>query len=730
MKRITTIFIAISLVISGFTQEANKITLEDLFVNKTFDQKTVTGLRPMNDGEHYTTMANNSRIVKNSYENGEALKIIFDLFQLKETPPVKEFSDYKFSNDETKILLTTNKKQIYRRSFTADYYIWDSVLEVLSPLSGNGPQQAATFSPDGERAAFVRENNIYIKNLKFGTESQITFDGEQNKIINGIPDWVYEEEFGFNNAMTWSPDSKFLAFLKFDETDVPVFEMTMFAGEAPHLERNGLYPGKEAFKYPKAGEKNSVVTAHVYEVRSRTTIQVNTGEETDIYLPRLRWTPDAKDIHVMKLNRRQDYIEILYANPYTGETRLFYSEKNGRYISEDFLDDFTYLPDGGFVLLSERDGWSHLYLYNRQGFEQAKLTEGDYDVTGFYGYSPDQKMFYYQAAKESPLRREVYYRSLDGKKQGKLSTLAGINSADFSKKFKYYINYYSNSQTPNLVTLHTSKGETLRVLEDNKMLKNLLEKYEIPVKEFFTFKTSEGIELDGWMLKPPAFNPDKKYPVLMTQYSGPNSQSVTDNIRVGWNEYLAQQGFIVACVDPRGTGARGEEFRKLTYMQLGRYESDDQIETARYLASLPYVDSGNIAIWGWSYGGFMVALSMCKSDVFKAGISVAPVTCWRFYDTVYTERYMRTPQLNPEGYDENSPVFLAENLKGNLLLIHGSADDNVHFQNTMEFSEKLVQAGIPFDMAVYTNRNHGIRGGNTTIHLYHKMTEFLKEKLQ
>ncbi|MBN1820958.1 MAG: DPP IV N-terminal domain-containing protein, partial [Prolixibacteraceae bacterium] len=372
MKQILILSLAFILGLSTIAQETKKITLEDIFVNNTFAQKTVSGLRSMNDGEHYTTIANNSRIIKNSYKTGEALSILFDLFQLEEKPPIKEFSDYVFSEDETKILLTTNIKKIYRRSFTAEYYIWDSILEELNPLSEKGAQQAAIFSPDGEKVAFVRDNNIFIKNMKFGTEHQVTFDGKKNEIINGVPDWVYEEEFGFNNAMAWSPDSKFLAFLRFDEREVKTFGMTMFGGEAPHFDEYELYPYNLTYKYPKAGEKNSVVTVHVYELRSKTIIEVNTGEETDIYLPRLRWTPDAKDLNIMRLNRRQDKIDILYANPYTGDSRIFYSEKNKRYIAEEFLDGFTYLPDGGFVLLSERDGWSQLFHYDRQGFELGK----------------------------------------------------------------------------------------------------------------------------------------------------------------------------------------------------------------------------------------------------------------------------------------------------------------------------------------------------------------------
>lgn len=729
MKHILITALALIYVFTSEAQATKRITLEDLFADGTFRQKTVTGLRPMNDGEHYTTMANNSRIIKNSYETGEALTILFDLFQL-EDPPIKAFSDYTFSEDETKILLTTHVKKIYRRSFAAEYYIWDSILEELYPLSEKGAQQAAVFAPDGERIAFVRDNNIFIKNLKFGTESQITYDGKKNEIINGIPDWVYEEEFGFSNAMAWSPDSKFLAFLRFDESEVREYGLTIYGGEEPFLEANIPYPGYKMYKYPKAGEKNSVVSAHVFEIRSRTTIKVNTGEDTDIYLPRLRWTPDANDLHVMRLNRLQNQLDILYANPYTGETRIFYTEKNKRYISESFLDDFTYLPDGGFVVISERNGWSHLYHYDRQGFELGKLTEGNFDVTDFYGYDPEEEMFYYQAATRSPLHREVFFRSLDGKKHGELSAMEGITSVEFSKGYDYYIRYFSNAEIPLEVTLYGPKGKMIRTVENNEELASRMKEYNVPVKEFFSFRNPEGTDLNGWMLKPAGFDPSQEYPVVMYQYSGPDSQSVTDNFRIGWYEYLAQEGFVVACVDPRGTAARGEDFRKVTYMQLGKYESEDLIAAARYLAGLSFTDEENMAIFGWSYGGFMVSLTMCKTDIFKAGIAVAPVTDWRFYDTAYTERYMRTPRLNPDGYEQNAPVTLAGKLTGNLLLIHGSADDNVHLQNTMEFSEKLVQAGVPFQMAVYTNRDHGIRGGNTTLHLYQKMTHFLKEQLQ
>ena len=728
MKNLVSLLIISLFCITGFTQ-TKQITLEDIFVKRTFSSKGVWGVNSMNDGIHYTTLQG-SKIIKNSYETGEEVSVVFDLASVEDSP-ISRFSAYEFSDDETKILLTTNRKQIYRHSYTAEYYVWNSVTEELTPLSDKGAQMVATFSPDGNMVAFVRENNLFIKNLKFGTESQVTFDGKKNEIINGIPDWVYEEEFSFNKAFSWSPDSKFLAFIRFDETNVKEFGMTLFKGINPSFDAYALYPHNETFKYPKAGEANSIVTVHVFDPKTKTTALADIGEETDQYIPRLRWTPDANDLQIMRLNRRQNKLDVLYANPYTGDSRVVFTEKNDRYVAESFLDDFTYLEDGSFVVTSERNGWSHLYLYDRQGFFQQQITDGEFDVTRFYGYDKLKKIFYYQAAAKSPLQREVYFKSLDGKKSGMLSTMEGTNSCVFSKTYKYYINTFSNRSTPSLITLHNNmKGKQIRVLEDNSELKEKLTEFNVPIKEFFSFTTSEGIELNGWMLKPNDFNENNTYPVFMTQYSGPNSQSVSDDIRVGYNEFLAQQGYVVVCVDPRGTAARGEDFRKVTYMQLGKYETDDQIEAAKYLASLPYVDGDKIAIFGWSYGGFMVALAMTKSDVFKAGISVAPVTSYRFYDSVYTERYMRTPQENPNGYDDNSPLTNSKKVKGNLLLVHGTADDNVHAQNSYEFTEKMVQDGTQFDMAFYTNRNHGIRGGNTTMHLYTKMTNFLKQKLQ
>jgi len=732
MKRVFFNLLIAFIAISAQAQEKQKIKLEDILVKGTFRAQTVTGLRSMKDGEHYTTLENNTQIVKYSYKTGNEVEVVFDITEIKDAP-IKSFSDYEFSPDESKVLLTTAVQPIYRHSFTAINYVWNFVTEEFKPLSEKGAQQVATFSPDGDRVAFVRGNNIFIKNLKFGTENQVTYDGEKNKIINGIPDWVYEEEFGYNKAIWWSPDNKFLAFVRFDESEVPDFSMPMYAGESPQLGENKLYPGEVTFKYPKAGEKNAEVTVLVHELRSKTNMQVNIGDDKDIYIPRLNWTPDANNVVVMRLNRLQNKLDVLYANPFTGDSRLLFSEKNKRYIDESFLDNMIYLADGKFVITSERDGWSHLYLFDNNGFEIKQLTKGKFDVTKFYGFDNVRKVFYYQAAAESPLRREVYFISQDEKKKGKISKLQGTNDLVFGKNFNYYINYYSSSKIPNLITLHDNKGTQIKVLQDNTVLKNTVNILALSQKEFFSFTTSAGVELNGYMIKPSGFDASKKYPVVMTQYSGPNSQSVADNWGrgIGWEDYLAQEGFLVVCVDPRGTATRGEDFRKITYQQLGKYESDDMVEAAKYLGTQPFVDKSNIAIYGWSYGGFMVLLTMQKGgELFKAGISVAPVTSYRFYDSVYTERYMRTPEENKEGYDENAPLSHAGDIKGRLLIIHGSADDNVHAQNTYEFTEKMVQAGVQFDMAIYTNRNHGIRGGNTSMHLYTKMTNFLKEQLQ
>ena len=711
---------------------AQQLTLEDVVVKRTYAQKSVNGLASLNDGLNYTTLENMGKeLVKYSYKTGEKVATLLDVSLLK-NDSLKFITDYQFSSDESKVLLMTDRKPIYRRSFTANYFVYNFVTKELTKLSNGGDQQLATFSPDGERVAFVRKNNLFVKSLRFGTERQITDDGEFNKIINGAPDWVYEEEFEFNRGFEWSPDSKQLAYMKFNEEQVPVYHMPMYKGSNPEKKENAVYPGEYSFKYPKAGEKNSIVQIWVYDIKSGHDIQMDTGKETDIYLPKISWTNSGTDLGIFRMNRLQNKLELLFANPYTGDTRLIYTEKNSRYIETDFLDNFKFLGDNkNFVILSEQNGYKHLYLYDLSGVKVKQLTEGNFDVLKFYGYDPVKKFFYYQAAAVSPMQKEIYGISFDKKKKIQLSTQPGTNNADFSNGFKYYINTFSNITTPNIVTLHDISGKQIRVLENNDALKGKLAKMQLPQKEFFKFTTSEGIELNGWMIKPLQFNPATKYPVLMTQYSGPNSQQVLDVFSIDWNTYLARQGYLVVCVDPRGTGARGEEFRKCTYGQLGNLESNDQVETARYLSKQPYVDAKKIAIWGWSFGGFMSAMTLCKGgDLIRAAIAVAPVTSHYFYDTIYTERYMGLPSQNPDGYLQNSPITLVKGIKGKLLLVHGTADDNVHFQNSIEFAEAMVQAGVQFRMMAYNNRNHGIRGGNTTMHLYTMFDEFLKENLK
>ncbi|SMO76643.1 dipeptidyl-peptidase-4 [Saccharicrinis carchari] len=709
------------------------ITLEELNTRKSLAlrAKSVSGLESMNDGIHYTTIENNaSQIVKYAYATGKQVGVLIDLNKIEDCP-VKNIQGYALNNDESKILLYNNRVSVYRRSFKADYYVYDLKNKEINPLFEGGKQQVATFSPNGEMVAFVKDNNIYISNLKFGTVAPITSDGEKNKILNGIPDWVYEEEFSYNQAMEWSPNSKELAYVRFDESEVKEFSFPLYQASYPTNKEYALYPGEYKFKYPKAGEANSKVSVRVFNIKNRTTKTMNIKGEEGYYIPRIRWTHDEGMLGILRMNRLQNQFDLLIANTASTLTKNIFTDRNEYFVEETVLDNLTFLNDGKhFIYVGEMDGYSHIYLYTMAGLQVRQITSGKWDVLEFYGYDTQKKMLYYQAAKHAPMQREVYAVNLNGKKSYKLSEKVGFNEAEFSSNFKYFINYYQNSTTPKQVTLHNQSGKLIRTLENNAQLKATLKEYRLSPKEFFTFKTSEGIELNGWMIKPLDFDPNKKYPVLMTQYSGPNSQQVLDKWGIGWEQYLAAQGYLVACVDPRGTGARGEEFRKCTYMQLGKLESDDQIEAAKYLGSLNYCDKERIAIWGWSYGGFMSSSCLSKGKgIFKVGIAVAPVTNWRYYDTVYTERYMRRPQENAKGYDENSPINMTDNLSGRLLLIHGTADDNVHFQNTLEYVDQLVQSGKQFDMFVYPNRNHSIFGGNTRMHLYQMMSDYLKRNL-
>jgi dipeptidyl-peptidase-4 len=725
---------AISLLVISEANAQNgtkQFEFDDFFRNNTFYSPGVRDLRSMRDGINYSVAENRgSKLVVHSYETGETVKILIDLATIR-NENLKSFSDYTFSSDETKVLLLTDKEAIYRRSFTANYFVYDLVKQTLIPLSGNGKQQLAAFSPDGSKVAFVRKNNLFYTDLESGKEIQVTEDGKFNYIINGVPDWVYEEEFSFNKAFEWSPDGKYLAWIRFDESLVPQYSMTMFQGQEPALDDNKLYPGVTSFKYPKAGDPNSIVTVHTYNLSSAQKKSMDIGTETDIYIPRIRFTQDPNQLAIFRLNRLQNKLEILLSAPSSGKTEVLLTETNKYYLDKSCFDDVKFLDDKThFTFRSERDGFTHIYLYNMQGKMEYQVTKGNFDVTDLNGCDVKNKIIYYTSAEPNPYQREVYCIKWDGTGKKKLSTTTGINAAKFSEGFKYYIITSSNVKTPPTTVLFNSKGEIIRVLDDSKLLVEKLKEYTFGYREFFNFNTSENVNLNGWMLKPANFNPTKKYPVFMTQYSGPNSQSASDSWNMNWEYYLAQLGYIVVCVDGRGTAGRGEAFRKATYMQLGKYETIDQIEAARYLGSLPYVDATRIGIWGWSFGGYISSSCMVKGNgIFKTGIAVAPVTNWRYYDNIYTERFMRTPQENPDGYDQNSPLNFAKGFIGNFLICHGTADDNVHVQNSLEFIERLVQANKQFEMQLYTNRNHGIRGGNTTYHLYTRIINFILEKL-
>ena len=722
LKRFLTLFAVIAIASIGTFAQKQTISLDDLFRKGTFRARSVYGLRSMNDGNSYTVIERGPKVVRYDYASGKQLDVIFD--GTTTSPELfKDFAGYEFSSDESKLLISTDENPIYRHSFTATYYIYDIKTKSVEALSDNGQQMLATFSPDASKVAFVRGNNIFVKDLATKQEAQVTTDGEFNHIINGAADWVYEEEFALTTGMQWSPDGKKLAFYRFDESRVKQFNMNMF--------RNQLYPENYAYKYPKAGEDNSIVTIHVYNTATGSTNKMDIGPETNQYIARIKWTTNANELSMIRMNRLQNKLDILVADAATGNSRVLYSEENRYYVDEPADDYLTFTDDGKyFIIPSEKDGYNHLYVYGMDGALVRQLTTGTNEVKTIYGFDAKSKRVYYQAYDGSPMNTAVYFSTIDGKSSGKLSTQEGTNTADFSKGFKYYINFYSSVTVPTLVTLHNSKGKQVRVLEDNARLKETVAGYNMPQREFFTFITSEGVTLNGYMVKPLNFDANTKYPVMMYQYSGPGSQSVLNRWRIGWDEYLATNGYLVVCVDGRGTGGRGEAFKKMTYGQLGYYESIDQIEAAKYLQTLSYVEPSRIGIWGWSYGGYMSSLCLFKgADVFRMAIAVAPVTNWRYYDSIYTERYMGLPQDNPTGYDNNSPINHVEKLKGKLLIVHGTGDDNVHVQNSVEMIEKLVQANKPFDMMFYPDKNHGIYGGNTTMHLYNLMDSYIKENL-
>lgn len=732
MKKLFVLFYALMCLV---TLQAQKVTLQDV-ANGTYRAQSIQGLKPMLDGEHYTQISkDHKRIVKYSFKTGKEIATIFDVATAR-NHKLKNFDDYIMSPDESLILIQTETKPIYRRSFTAVYYIYNVRNRTLEPLSNNGPQQVPLFSPDSHQIAFVRNNNIYLIKLLFGnSESQVTKDGEYNKVLNGIPDWVYEEEFSYNRAFDFSADSKMIAYVRFDESQVPMYSFPWYKGMAPEKTEYTTYPGSYDYKYPKAGVVNSKVSVHSFDIKSRVTRKMELPVDSDGYVPRIKFTDDPEKLAIMTLNRHQNRFDLYMANPRSAICKVAIRDEAEQYIKEQAYSDIAFYPKH-IVMMSERDGYNHLYLYTIGGNLVKQITKGEFEVKDFLGWDQKANVFYYTSNEGSPLRTAVY--KIDGKgKKTKLSTRTGTNSALFSKNLNYYINTYSSAQTPTLITLNNNKGQEMVTLLDNKELKSKTAQLNMPTKEFFSFKTSEGVELNGWMMKPANFNPSKKYPVIMHQYSGPGSQQVLDKWGIGsfgdggmFEAVMCDKGYIMVCVDGRGTGGRGAAFEKCTYLSIGVKEATDQAEAAKYLSTLPYVDGSRIGIWGWSYGGYNTLMSMSEgSGAFKAGVAIAAPTDWRFYDSVYTERFMRTPKENGDGYQASSAISRASKLKGKLLLIHGSADDNVHLQNFMEYSEALVQANIQFDTQIYTNRNHSIFGGNTRNHLMNRVANFFLQNL-
>ena len=702
-----------------------KITVEEIYTG-AFRAKGMDELQSMKNTNQYTVL-NADRATKSQQIDLYDFATLKKVSTLIDTKNFKELSDegidsYVFSSDEKKILLANNTNQIFRHSFTADYFLYDTVDKKLSGFLGQ--VQEPTFSPDGTKIAYAKANDLYIYDITSRTTTRVTNDGVKNAVINGITDWVYEEEFAFVRAFDWSTDSKKLAYIKFDESEVPQFSMDMY--------KKDLYPTSETFKYPKAGEKNAIVSLHIYNLSGNISQPINLGNYSDFYIARMKWTNDANLVSVQVLNRHQDNLDLIFVDATTASPKVVLNEKDKAYV--DVTDNLTFLKDNSFIWTSEKDGYNHIYLYDKNGKLKNQVTKGNWEVTSFYGFDEKTKTVFYQSVEKGSILRDVYKISLDGKKKVKLSSQVGTNAATFSPDFTYFINTYSSATVPPTYTLNSSKdGKKAQEIVNNTALVDKLKKYDLPTKEFFELTTEKGHKLNAWMIKPKDFDATKKYPVFMYQYSGPGSQEVANNwldTNDMWFMMLSQQGYIIACVDGRGTGYKGAAFKKCTQKELGKFEVEDQIDAAKVIGNYAYVDKARIGIFGWSYGGFMSSNCLFKgADVFKMAIAVAPVTNWRFYDSIYTERYMTTPQENASGYDDNSPINHVSKLKGNFLLIHGTADDNVHVQNSMQMIEALVQANKQFDWAIYPDKNHGIYGGKTRIQLFNKMTNYIKEKL-
>ncbi|MCP4975336.1 MAG: S9 family peptidase [Maribacter sp.] len=719
-KRFILLLFFIGLSMLTFAQE-KKITIEEIYQGG-FRTSGLDVLRSMKDGEHYTILNRNKSTKSTSIDKYDykTLEKVETIVNSADNEAIPSFNSYTFSEDESKILLATEIESIFRRSTLGVFYVYDIASKSIVKVSEDKIQEPL-LSPNSSQVAYVLKNNLYIFDISSKTTRQLTTDGVKNKIINGITDWVYEEEFAFVRAFAWNSNGTKIAYLRFDETNVPEFSMDVYG--------TGLYQTQNAFKYPKAGENNSVVSLHMYDVASNESKKVDLGNP--YYIPRIKWMNNANYLSVQTLNRHQNHLMLIEVYAKDNSVRLLLEEKAKTYL--DITDNLTFLHDDNFIWTSEQDGWNHIYLYSKEGPLMNQVTKGDWEVTDYYGYDQKKDKIYYQSTENGSINRGVYGIGSNGKKKKGLVVQTGTNAADFSTDFTYFINTYSSASSPYRYTLHKAlKGEKIKDIKDNQSLIEKLKGYDIATKEFSTLAIN-GNDLNMYMIKPNDFDATKQYPLLLFQYSGPGSQSVAN--RWGgandyWHQMLASEGYIVACVDGRGTGLKGRDFKKITQKELGKYEVEDQIAAAKKLSELSYIDENRTGIWGWSYGGFMSTNCILKgNDVFETAIAVAPVTSWRFYDTIYTERFMLTPEENPSGYDDNSPFNYPELLKGKYLLVHGSGDDNVHVQNTMRMVEALIQANKPFEWAIYPDKNHGISGGNTRLHLFNKMTEFIKDNL-
>jgi len=702
-----------------------QITLEDIWLRYAFYPEFPNEFRWMQDDQYYSVLEKEV-ISRYSIKDEKKVDDILDLNEIEFTGEIKagDIKTYSFNDDESKVLLKANMKSIYRRSTKENCMVYDRKAKKLFTLQEGQSIGNATFSPDSKKIAYTYNNDLYFFNFESGETVRITDDGKEDHIINGSTDWVYEEELEFVRAFFWSPDSRYISYYRFDESAVREFTMPMY---------DNLYPTLDQFKYPKAGEDNSLVTVYLFDVNSKQKVQGDIGKETDQYIARMAWTPGSKDVAVMRLNRLQNKLDLLFIDAKTGKSRIMLTEENPAYI-EVSDDKWHFLSDNsGFLWTSEMDGYNHIYQYDMKGKLKNAITKGDFEVSEILSVDEENKKIYFLSTEDSPLERHLYTVNFDGKKKKRLTKAKGMHDISFSSANNYYIDSYSSAGDPGKTVLVSSAGKVVKTLVTNDKLRDKLGELAIKDPEFFSFKTSNGDELNGWMIKPHDFSASKQYPVLMFVYGGPGSQTVKNDwgyFNYMWYQMLAQKGYIIVSVDNRGTGARGAEFKKSTYGKLGELETIDQIEAAKYLKGLDYVDGSRIGIWGWSFGGYLTSLCMVKGEgIFKAGIAVAPVTNWRFYDTIYTERYLKTPQLNPSGYDDNSPINFAKDLKGKYFLVHGTADDNVHLQNSTEWTNSLVGANKDFDMFYYTNKNHGIYGGYTRYHLYNKMTNFLLENL-